>query len=127
MVPFRPDEFSRKGLTHLYDVLDDIGEMGLTTPPEVIAHIPNLVDLRRKQEEDDLGKIGVDLAESNHGAPIVGPFHNRAQLVKSQAQRRSVFDYSGKEYEGLKEQFTHLAGLIDRWGRGENHHGPTIS
>ena len=50
LVPFRPDEFSRKGLGHLYGVLENIEDMGITEAPTILAHIPNLVDYRRKQE-----------------------------------------------------------------------------
>ena len=57
IVPFRPDDFSLKGLEHFYQVIADIGDMGIVKAPEVFLHVPNLVDLRRKQESDDLNKI----------------------------------------------------------------------
>ena len=57
MIPFRADEFSKKGLSHFYNVLDDVAQMGITKTPEVLAHIPNMVDLRRKQEAFDLTDI----------------------------------------------------------------------
>ena len=112
IVPFRPDEFSKKGLGHFYQVLEDIEDMGLTSVPRVLAHVPNLVDLRRKQEAGDLEDIRRDLKEAIGDAPVTEPFFNRAQLVKSQAQRKSVFDYSSKEFQPLQNQFEALAGLI---------------
>ncbi|MCO4794875.1 MAG: ParA family protein [Bacteriovoracaceae bacterium] len=111
MIPFRPDEFSRKGLAHFYEVLEDVTEMGLTRTPDVLAHIPNMVDLRRKQEVTDLEKISSEMAEGT----TVEPFFNRAQLVKSQAQRKSVYDFKGKDFKQLQGQFTNLANIITNW------------
>ncbi|TGD46595.1 ParA family protein [Halobacteriovorax sp. Y22] len=51
IVPFRPDDFSMKGLEHFYRMLGDIEDMELVELPEIITHIPNLMDSRRKQEE----------------------------------------------------------------------------
>src|SRR5690606_35639831 len=109
IVPFRPDEFSRKGLAHLNEVLADIDDMGVVTAPEILAHVPNLVDTRRKQEEDDLSKIASDVGAKN----VLSPFFNRAQLVKSQAARKSVYDFNAKEFLPLQEQFNAMAELID--------------
>jgi chromosome partitioning protein len=109
MVPFRPDEFSRKGLTHFYQVLEDIEEMGVTRPPQVLAHIPNLVDARRKQESDDLKMICSELEEAFGKGTVVDPFYNRTLLVKSLAKKKSVFDFSAKEFRPLQEQFNILA------------------
>lgn len=120
MVPFRPDEFSRKGLSHLSDVLENIEDMGVSQIPEVVAYIPNLVDARRKQEQSDLKNITQGLGDSAEGVPVVAPFFNRAPLVKSQAQRKSVFDYQSKEFEALKKNFTEVAELIQEWG---DHYG----
>jgi len=116
MVPFRPDEFSHKGLKHFYEVLGDIEEMGIVEVPEVLAHIPNLVDSRRKQEGTDLERIGESLGED---ATIVDPFLNRAQLVKSQAQKKSVYDYSSKEFLPLQAKFSEMATIITDWSRGQ--------
>lgn len=121
MVPFRPDEFSKKGLNHLYDVLDDIEDMGVTEIPEVLAHIPNLVDARRKQEMADLQTIEDHLNEEWDGEfKMVSPFYNRSQLVKSQSQRKSVFDFSSKEFIPLQEQFNELATIMQEWNHGQN-------
>lgn len=117
MIPFRPDEFSRKGLSHFYEVLEDVGEMGLTRAPDVLAHIPNMVDLRRKQEAGDLEKISGELTAGQ----TVKPFLNRAQLVKSQAQKKSVFDFRGKEFQGLQQQFNGLANIITDWNEHYEH------
>ena len=62
MVPFRHDEFSKR-LGHLYSVLGDIEEMGIGEAPKVIAHIPNLMDNRRKQEQEELESISGELVE----------------------------------------------------------------
>ena len=111
IVPFRPDEFSRKGLAHLNEVLANIDDMGVVGAPEVLAHVPNLVDARRKQEEDDLTRIAGDVGAKN----VMAPFFNRAQLVKSQAARKSVYDFQAKEFQGLQQQFNSMAELIDTW------------
>ncbi len=111
IVPFRPDEFSRKGLSHLNEVLADIDDMGVVAAPKILAHIPNLVDIRRKQEEQDLALIAEDVGAKN----VMDPFFNRAQLVKSQAARKSVYDFQAKEFLGLQKQFNDMAELIDNW------------
>ena len=121
MVPFRPDEFSKKGLNHLYDVLDDIEDMGVAQIPEILAHIPNLVDGRRKQEVNDLSRIEDHLNEEWDGDfKMVSPFYNRSQLVRSQSQRKSVFDYQSKEFQPLQKQFNELASIMKEWNHGAN-------
>lgn len=115
IIPFRPDEFSRKGMGHFYHMLEDIEEMGVSEIPEILAHIPNLVDIRRKQESDDLDRISSELAEEFSGARITLPFYNRSQLVKSQAQRKSVFGYQSKEFKELQGQFNNIADIIQEW------------
>ena len=116
MVPFRPDEFSKKGLGHLYGVLDEIEEMGVQQTPEILAHIPNLVDARRKQEQNDLEEISSELTETfGDEIKILTPFYNRSQLVRSQAQRKSVFHYQSKEYLPLQQQFNEMATVIKEW------------
>ena len=109
MVPFRPDDFSKKGLEHFYDVLEDVEDMGIVTAPKVLAHIPNLVDTRRKQEVADLEDI-----KNKFNTPVVNPFINRAMLVKSQSQKKSVFSYNSKEFNELKDKFIELADIIER-------------
>ncbi|MDC1174953.1 AAA family ATPase [Bacteriovoracaceae bacterium] len=124
MVPFRPDEFSRKGLGNFYDVLGQIEEMGVTKIPQVLAHIPNLVDLRRKQEGVDLKRITQDLEDEFGQGNVVAPFLNKAPLVRSQAQKKSVFDYQSKEFTPLQGQFDQLAHLItsnNKWEMRSEH------
>lgn len=119
MIPFRPDEFSKVGLTHFYDVLENIEDMGVINPPEVLAHIPNLVDLRRKQEVSDLESIKA-LLQNEYGLDnVCEPFINRAPLVKSQSQKKSVFEYQSKDFSPLQDQFNDLAGIVNKWNEGK--------
>lgn len=118
MVPFKPDDFSRKGLTHLYEVLADIEDMGLVSAPRVLAHIPNLVDARRKLEEQDLAEIEKCFGESVKGAPMSSIFYNRSHLVKAGSQKRSVFHYKSKEFKPLQDQFSELALMIQGMNDG---------
>jgi chromosome partitioning protein len=113
MVPFRPDGLSRKGLGHFYDILDQIEDMGVTQIPEVLAHIPNLMDTRRRQENDDLARIKDDVREYWGEERVVEPFYNRVGLVKATAEKKTVFDYKSAEYLSLQKQFGELASLID--------------
>ncbi|HAZ14803.1 MAG: hypothetical protein A2X86_22230 [Bdellovibrionales bacterium GWA2_49_15] len=123
LVPFRPDEFSKKGLEHLEVVLQDVAEMGISQIPEVIGHIPNLVDSRRKQEELDLTGIGELLKTTGHQKDglCFDPLFNRSQLVKAQASKKSVFDYDSKEYAPLQEQFGTIASTIEKWNLEHSH------
>ena len=121
LVPFRPDDFSRKGLGHFYEVLDNIEDMGVSQIPEVLAHIPNLIDLRRKQEGEDLSKIRKDIEKAFGEGKVVEPFINRAPLVKSQSQKKSVFDYKSQEFRALQEQFSDLAWMINQWKEQQSY------
>jgi chromosome partitioning protein len=115
MVPFRPDEFSKKGLSHLHEVLLDIEDMGVSAAPSVLAHIPNLVDARRKQETSDLLEIVTELRNDSATTPVVDPFYNRASLVKSHAAKKSVYDYTSKDFKNLQGQFNQLVSIIEEW------------
>ena len=115
IVPFRPDDFSKKGIMHFYDMLEDVQDMGIVEVPQVLAHIPNLVDARRKIEETDLLEIRELISKRVGEDRVVDPFFNRAQLVKSQASKKSVFDYGGKEFRPLHQQFTEIADIIETW------------
>ena len=115
LVPFRPDEFSRKGLGHFYEVLDNIEDMGVTSSPQVVAHIPNLVDMRRRQESNDLNRIQKELEEEFGEGSVTGPFFNRSHLVRSQAEKKSVFDFNSKEFAPLQGQFLEIASKIEEW------------
>lgn len=115
IVPFRPDDFSMKGLEHFYGMLGDIEEMELVKLPEIITHIPNLMDSRRKQEESDLDEIKELIRKVTGNDKYIAPFFNKAQIVKSQAAKKSIYDYNSKEYRPLHEQFNKIANLIDSW------------
>ncbi len=122
MVPFRADEFSKKGLRHLNEILLDIEDMGVSKIPKILAHIPNLVDMRRKQEGDDLLKI-TSAIKDNQGlesldSTVVEPFYNRASLVKSHAQKKSVYEYTSKDFKNLQCQFNQLVDIIEEWKEG---------
>lgn len=110
LVPFQPDQFSRKGLGHFHQIVDDIEDMGITEVPRIIGYIPNLVDARRKQAGEDFQKIREDLNLGD--AKIFEPFNNKVQLVKSSAARKSVFDFKSKEYSELQGQFSSIADAI---------------
>jgi chromosome partitioning protein len=118
LVPFRPDEFSRKGLGHFYEALDQVEEMGVSNAPHVVAHIPNLVDMRRKQEGDDLNRIQGELEEEFGTGTVMAPFFNRAPLVRSQAEKKSVFEFHSKEFLPLQNQFNDIALKINEWNEG---------
>ncbi len=108
LIPFQPDQFSRSGLKHFHEVLEDVSEMGITDSPKIIGYIPNLVDKRRKQVSSDFKLISQEL---NKG-PLFQEFANKVQLVKASAKKKSVFDYKTKEYAHLQEQFLDLAQNI---------------
>lgn len=110
LVPFQPDQFSRKGLGHFHQIVEDIEDMGITEVPRIIGYIPNLVDARRKQAGEDFQKIREDLNLGD--ARIFEPFNNKVQLVKSSAAKKSVFDFKSKEYSELQGQFSSIADAI---------------
>ncbi|MEE3079073.1 MAG: ParA family protein [Bdellovibrionota bacterium] len=113
IVPFRPDDFSKKGLLHFYEMLEDVEDMGIVNSPKILAHIPNLVDNRRKQEELDLEEIRSVIIDKLGEDRLLEPFYNRAQLVKSQASKKSVYDYGSKEFKPLHQQFSKIADVIE--------------
>ncbi|MBC7537537.1 MAG: AAA family ATPase [Bacteriovorax sp.] len=115
IVPFRPDDFSLKGLEHFYQVIEDIGDMGIVKAPEVFLHVPNLVDLRRKQESEDLNKIILAIDTELGVGKVFSPFLNKAGLVKSLATRKSVFDFKTQEFSDLQEKFSGVAQRIEEW------------
>ncbi|MFA6239162.1 MAG: AAA family ATPase [Bacteriovorax sp.] len=115
IVPFRPDDFSLKGLEHFYQVINDIGEMGIVKAPEVFLHVPNLVDLRRKQESDDLTKIIQSIDAELGPGKVFSPFLNKAGLVKSLASRKSVFEFKNNDFSDLQAKFSGVATRIEEW------------
>ena len=120
IVPFRPDDFSLKGLEHFYQVIADIADMGIVKAPEVFLHVPNLVDLRRKQESDDLAKI-IQAIDAELGVgKVFSPFLNKAGLVKSLSSRKSVFDFKTLEFSDLQVKFSGVAQKIEEWSHEHN-------
>lgn len=115
IIPFRPDDFSLKGLEHFYQVIEDIGDMGIVKAPEILLHVPNLVDLRRKQESDDLTKIINSIEKELGQGKVFSPFLNKAGLVKSLSNRKSVFDFKNQEFSDLQEKFIGVAKRIEEW------------
>lgn len=118
IVPFRPDDFSLKGLEHFYQVIDDIADMGIVKAPEVFLHVPNLVDLRRKQESEDLEKIMQSIDQELGEGKVFSPFLNKAGLVKSLSSRKSVFEFKNRDFFELQEKFSGVAQKIEEWSNG---------
>ncbi len=114
LIPFKADDFSKKGLLSFYEILEQVKDMGISKVPEVIGHIPNLLDRKRKQEERDLKSIKLNQKEN---VKYFGPFYNKAQLVKSLGQRKSVFDFSLREFDEIQGQFSSIAQGIKEWNR----------
>lgn len=113
LVPFQPDQFSRKGLGHFHEVLADVEDMGIVSAPKIIGYIPNLMELRRKQSEVELGEINEHIAgNSDIPGKVFSGFPNRVQLVKSLHEKKSVFSFESKEYEDIKEKFREIAQTI---------------
>lgn len=110
LIPFQPDQFSRKGLTHFHEVLENIEDMGVTITPKILGYIPNLVETRRKQVGVDFEQIKTDLKDGYlfEGLP------NKVQLVKSSANKKSVFDYKGTDFLELQNRFSHIADHIQK-------------
>lgn len=108
LIPFQPDQFSRSGLHNFHQVLDDITDMGITRTPQIIGYIPNLVEGRRKQASADFELIKSELKKG----PLFEAFANKVQLVKSSANKKTVFDYKSKEFKPLQERFLELADNI---------------
>ncbi|MFZ9001947.1 MAG: ParA family protein [Bacteriovoracaceae bacterium] len=116
LIPFKADDFSKKGLLSFYEVLDQIKDMGISKVPDVIGHIPNLLDKKRKQEQSDLKSIKLNQKDD---VKYFGPFYNKAQLVKSLGHRKSVFEFSLKEFNEIQGQFKAIAQGIEEWNHGQ--------
>jgi chromosome partitioning protein len=89
--------------------------MGIVAAPEVVLHVPNLVDLRRKQENDDLTKIIEKVDNAVGEGKVFSPFLNKAGLVKSLSGRKSVFEFKTNEFLDLREKFMGIADKIEEW------------
>ncbi|MFZ4714329.1 MAG: ParA family protein [Bacteriovoracaceae bacterium] len=108
LVPFQPDQFSRKGLSHFHEALENIADMGIVKAPKVIGYIPNLVEARRKQVGADFEDIRNDLKEGK----IFEGLANKVQMIKAGAVKKSVFDFKGAEYKLIQDQFSTIATHI---------------
>jgi chromosome partitioning protein len=95
--------------------IEDVADMGIVKAPEVLLHIPNLVDLRRKQESNDLLKIIKSIESELGEGKVFSPFLNKAGLVKSLSSRKSVFDFKTQEFSELQEKFSGVAKKIEEW------------
>jgi len=113
LVPFGADAFSRKGLGHFHQVLEQIADMGVERLPKILGYVPNLVDSRRKLTGEELASITQDLLPLENAGQIFPPIANRVQLTRAQSERKSVFAFESKEYTELKDQFLHLAQTIN--------------
>lgn len=114
LVPFQADAFSRKGLGHFHQVLEQIEDMGVERLPKILGYVPNLVDARRKLTSAELDLITQDLLpESGESVPMFAPIANRVQLTRAQADRKSVFQFHSKEFTELKHQFLDFAQAVE--------------
>ncbi len=110
LYPFVPDSFSQQGLKNIQQVLEDIREMEICPVPVNLGYIPNLFDSRRKQVREDLDKIGAELGSGR----VFNPFTNRVQFTKSQAARKSVFDFETKDFKEIQDQFMTMAQTVQQ-------------
>lgn len=115
IVPYRPDDFSRSGLLNLKNILNEIAEMEIVTPPEVIAAVPNLVELRRRHDQDELIKFDEEVGSIFEGVKNLTPISNRVLLTKSNALKKSIFANEAAEYEELKKDFLKMADTLISW------------
>lgn len=110
LFPFIPDSFSEQGLKNIQQALEDIEDMGLVNVPKNLGLIPNLFETRRKQANSDFGAIQEYFSQ----AKIHSPFANKANFAKSMSDRKSVFDFSSKDFRDLQGQFLHMAQDIEK-------------
>lgn len=109
LFPFIPDAFSKQGLTNIHNVIEDIEDMGIVTPPKVLGYIPNLFEQRRKKSKEDF----LDIKKQFSGATIFTPFTNKASFAKSMANKKSVFDYQAADYLELQSMFLTVANSVE--------------
>lgn len=118
IIPFKADDFSLQGVKHFYQVLEDIGDMGLGISPEVITHVPNLYDHRRKSENESLDLIkdfiGTEKKNVSNG------FSNKSGILKSINAKKSVFEFDSNEYKPIREEFISMGHTIEEWANGQN-------
>jgi len=119
IVPFKPDDFSKLGLKGFYDVLDEIDDMGIVVAPDIILHIPNLVD-RRKQHQEDLSDIAEGIIVSMGQNKISDAVLNKNAFNKILSQKKSVYDFHTSEFNELQKQFSNMAEKIVEWDHDKN-------
>ncbi len=115
LVPFMPDQFSQRGIMNFNDVIEQVDDMGIVDAPKVLGYIPNLVEDRRKQTHINMAAIKKDLyVEGDESkVKIFEGFPNRALMFKSQANRKSVFNYNSKDYVTLQGMFNKIANVVE--------------
>ena len=109
LFPFIPDTFSEQGLKNIHEVLLDIEDMEIVTPPKVLGYIPNLFEKRRKKSNEDFTMIKQQFGDGK----IFEPFSNKASFARSMADKKSVFDYQSVEFKELQEQFITMASSVE--------------
>ena len=82
----------------------------MTEVPKTLGYIPNLFDGRRKQVHSDFDTITKDLSE----ARVFEPFANKVQFIKSQASKKSVFDFNSIEFKYLQNQFSEMVATVEK-------------
>ncbi len=114
IVPFQPDQFSRKGLFHFHEVVEEVEDMGIGNDPRILGYIPNLVDARRKQTQIEMEQIKSELTEAtgNPDIQLFGPFPNKVQLVRASHEGKSVFDFKSKEFDEIQVKFREMADSV---------------
>lgn len=117
IIPFKADEFSLQGVRHFYQVLEDIKDMGLGLNPEVITHVPNLLDSRRKSENESMEVIK-DFIKTEKKLVASG-FQNRSRILKAVNARKSVFEFESNEYKPIREEFLSMGQTIEEWKSGK--------
>lgn len=116
IIPFKADDFSLQGVKHFYQVLEDIKDMGLGISPEVISHIPNLYDHRRKSENESLDLIRNFISSENKNVSL--GFSNRSGILKSVNAKKSVFEFESNEFKPIREEFLSMGKTIEEWANG---------
>ena len=54
-----------------------------------------------------------DIQSHFSDAHVFTPFNNKAHFAKSMANKKSVFDYTAKDYKELQSQFLHMTEHIE--------------
>ena len=117
IIPFKADEFSLQGVRHFYQVLEDIKDMGLGLNPEVITHVPNLLDARRKSENESMEMIKEFIVSSNN--QVTPGFQNRSGILRAINAKKSVFEFESNEFKPIREEFLSMGQTIEEWSNGK--------